>query len=299
MDLTKGNGNDEWNRYFRWKWIIALLLALALLVLWLMGWGPGGSKCASCSAGSAPVAAVAAPATPMAAPIATPAAQNCSVNLEAKAGKLALAGVMKDDAAKKAFSDLATGSFGAGNVADAARVDASAANCPWSAKAGDLFTWLKPKGDVGVNVNGDAAVLTGTVASQAVRDEHGSWAQGFFGANTKIDNQLKIIANKPPAAKVYFETGRFNVDGKARDTMGDVLAYLKANPTSKAIISGFHDPRGNKQANEELAKNRAKSVRDILRAAQIGEDRIEARKPVETTGTGDLREARRVEVSVE
>jgi outer membrane protein OmpA-like peptidoglycan-associated protein len=299
MDLTKGNGNDEWNRYFRWKWIIALLLALALLVLWLMGWGPGGSKCASCSIGSAPVAAVAAPAAPVAAPLAAPAAQNCSVNLEAKAGKLSLAGVMKDDAAKKAFTDLATGSFGAGNVAETARVDAGAANCPWSSKAGDLFTWMKPKGDVGVNVNGDAVVLTGTVASQAMRDEHGSWAQTFFGANTKIDNQLKVIATKPPAVKVYFETGKFNIDAKDRDAIGTIISYVKANPGSKATISGFHDARGSKAANEELAKNRAKAVREILRSAQLSDEMIDMRKPQETTGTGDLKEARRVEVGVE
>jgi outer membrane protein OmpA-like peptidoglycan-associated protein len=292
MELRNGRSNEDWARYDRIKWIIALLLAALLAILWFMGYGPGGKSCAACSAGAAPIAAVAP-----AAAVATAAA--CSVGMDAKGGKVSITGNVKDEATKKALIDAATASYGAGNVTDLTKIDGGAGVCAWTGKANDLFAWLKTKGDVGLNVNGDAVTLTGLVASQAVKDELGAWATTYFGANTKVDNQLRIAAAKPPAVKVYFETGKFDIDGKDRDAIGTIIGYVKANPGSKAVISGFHDARGNKASNEELAKNRAKAVRDILRSAQLTDEMIDMRKPQETTGSGDLKEARRVEVSVE
>ena len=63
-------------------------------------------------------------------------------------------------------------------------------------------------------------------------------------------------------------------------------------------ISGYHDHRGAAELNQELARNRAQKVRDALLAAGVAADRIRLDKPVVTDGGGDLREARRVEVSV-
>jgi len=73
---------------------------------------------------------------------------------------------------------------------------------------------------------------------------------------------------------------------------------MKANPASTAVISGYHDPTGDQAANEELARNRAGSVRDALVAGGIEEARITMEKPVVTTGGGSLEDARRVEVTV-
>ncbi|MCE2969925.1 MAG: OmpA family protein, partial [Burkholderiales bacterium] len=82
-------------------------------------------------------------------------------------------------------------------------------------------------------------------------------------------------------------------------SLAPIVAYLQANAGAKAVISGFHDPTGNRDANQDLAKNRAKAVREQLKAAGIAEDRIVLQKPQETTGTGTDPEARRVEVSVQ
>jgi outer membrane protein OmpA-like peptidoglycan-associated protein len=297
MELRNGRSNEDWARYDRLKWIIALILAALLAVMWFMGYGPGNKNCLSCSATGAPVAAAAAVA-PVAAPVVASAA-SCNVGMDARGGKVSITGNVKDEATKKALIDAATASYGAGNVTDLTKLEASAGACAWTGKANDLFAWLKTKGDVGLNVNGDAVTLTGMVANQGIKDELGTWAQTYFGASTKVDNQLKIAAGKPPAVKVYFETGKFDIDGKDRDAIGTIISYVKANPGSKATISGFHDARGSKAANEELAKNRAKAVRDILRSAQLTDEMIEMRKPQETTGSGDLREARRVEVGVQ
>jgi outer membrane protein OmpA-like peptidoglycan-associated protein len=64
-------------------------------------------------------------------------------------------------------------------------------------------------------------------------------------------------------------------------------------------ISGYADPSGNVEQNLELAKQRAMTVRDALKAAGVAEDRIVLKKP-ETVivGAGKDAEARRVEISV-
>ena len=72
----------------------------------------------------------------------------------------------------------------------------------------------------------------------------------------------------------------------------------KANPNAKLAIAGFHDPSGAQSANEEVAKNRAKAVREALKNVGVAEDRVELKKLEVTTGTGDPAEALRVKVSV-
>lgn len=102
-----------------------------------------------------------------------------------------------------------------------------------------------------------------------------------------------------PFAKIYFELDKFYLPADANASLAPIVAYLQANAGAKAVISGFHDPTGNRDANQDLAKNRAKAVREQLKAAGIAEDRIVLQKPQETTGTGTDPEARRVEVSVQ
>jgi K(+)-stimulated pyrophosphate-energized sodium pump len=111
-----------------------------------------------------------------------------------------------------------------------------------------------------------------------------------------------VVAAAPaaaiPAAKVYFDLDKTNLPKDVDTTLADVVAYLKGNADAKAQISGFHDPSGNKAHNEDLAKNRAIAVRGALDKAGIPEARVIMDKPAETTGTGQPREARRVEVTI-
>jgi len=118
----------------------------------------------------------------------------------------------------------------------------------------------------------------------------------------------KVVATTPaaavsaatvPAAKIYFAVGASELPADAGKTLEAVVAFAKANPAAKLAIAGFHDPSGSQAANEEIAKNRAKAVREALKSVGIAEDRIEMRKPEVTTGSGDSAEARRVEVSVQ
>lgn len=103
----------------------------------------------------------------------------------------------------------------------------------------------------------------------------------------------------PSTALVYFESGKSDLPTEVDTTFVAIVEYAKANPGSTVTISGFHDAKGNAAQNEELAKKRAFAVRDYLKdKGAIAESRFDLKKPVSTTGSGDDREARRVEVSV-
>jgi hypothetical protein len=82
--------------------------------------------------------------------------------------------------------------------------------------------------------------------------------------------------------------------------VADLAVALNANPTAKVAISGFHSAAGNLAQNQELAKNRAFSVRDALKAAGIAEDRLMLDKPMQTEAnvSGEDPRSRRVDVAV-
>jgi K(+)-stimulated pyrophosphate-energized sodium pump len=187
--MSTNQSNSGYGLHF---WV-ALLLALLLLAMWFMGYGPGGSKCV-------PAAAVSA--------VTTPAITQPAVTAPAPAPAV-------------------------------------------------------------------AAVAAAPVAAAVMQ------------AVTSV-----------PAAKVYFALDKTGVPADTDKTLGEVVAYLKANSTAKASVSGFHDPSGSKQHNEDLAKNRAIGVQAALDKLGIDSDRVILQKPVETTGSGKPADARRVEVSI-
>jgi K(+)-stimulated pyrophosphate-energized sodium pump len=103
---------------------------------------------------------------------------------------------------------------------------------------------------------------------------------------------------KPTNAKFYFDSGKADLPADASGMVKDLVSFAKSNAAAKLFISGYHDATGDLASNQELAKNRAKAVRALLTTAGIAEDRVEMKKPEQTTGSGDPKEARRVEVGV-
>ena len=101
-----------------------------------------------------------------------------------------------------------------------------------------------------------------------------------------------------PSANFYFEVDQYVLPVARDGSIEAVIEYLKANPTAMAVVSGYHDPTGDVAHNEELARKRAQSVKDALTVAGVPETQVEMVKPVVTTGSGDLAEARRVELTV-
>jgi outer membrane protein OmpA-like peptidoglycan-associated protein len=96
--------------------------------------------------------------------------------------------------------------------------------------------------------------------------------------------------------KFYFATAKAELAAGADEVLADVVKGVAEG--KKAVISGFHDATGDAAQNAELAKQRAFAVRDALKSMGVAEDKIELKKPEETTATGSNAEARRVEVAL-
>jgi len=97
-------------------------------------------------------------------------------------------------------------------------------------------------------------------------------------------------------AKIYFDTGSAALSGEAGSAIARAATEIKSG-SAKVDITGYADKTGDAAANEELAKNRAKAVRDALVAAGIPEASIVMKPPVFVTGSGSDAEARRVEIT--
>jgi K(+)-stimulated pyrophosphate-energized sodium pump len=96
------------------------------------------------------------------------------------------------------------------------------------------------------------------------------------------------------AVKFYFASGESNLPADADKALSDIVQGVGVG--KRAVISGFHDTTGDPAKNAELAKERALKVRDTLKALGVAEDKVELKKPEQTTGSGSPDEARRVEV---
>jgi K(+)-stimulated pyrophosphate-energized sodium pump len=177
--------------------------------------------------------------------------------------------------------------------------------------------WLVVKPTVGLPLFlGSVAVIALLVHASILT--HTDWFSTYWngGAKAPVEAPPVAVATAPvaapvatpepaaapavaPVGRVYFAVDKADKWVEGDDSIAAVTAYLKANDGTKAAISGFHDPSGNKAHNQELAKARAFVVRDALIAGGISADRLLLEKPVETTGSGDPRDARRVEVTVQ
>jgi len=137
----------------------------------------------------------------------------------------------------------------------------------------------------------------------------GTWGVAKVAAPSALPviNTPAMQAAAPAAApvmavvvvkKFYFESGKTELPADAAADVAAIVAAAKAAPAAKVVISGFHDSTGNAEQNAEIAKKRAMNVRDAIKAGGIADDRYDLQKPVVTEGSGDNKEARRVEVSV-
>ena len=113
------------------------------------------------------------------------------------------------------------------------------------------------------------------------------------GAVSVAADEAKVVVENG-VVKFYFASGKADLATGANEALAEVVKGVKAG--QKAVVSGFHDNTGNLAANQELAKQRAISVRDTLVALGVPADSIELKKPENAEGTGDNAQARRVEV---
>ena len=134
-----------------------------------------------------------------------------------------------------------------------------------------------------------------STAAVAAGPADGASAAGAQGLQLRDDESRVVVEGG--VVKFYFASGKADLADGADQALADVIAAVNAG--KKAIVSGYHDTTGNAQLNEELSKKRAIAVRDTLVRLGVGEDKIDLRKPADTTATGSNAEARRVEVTLE
>lgn len=245
--------------YDRWTWIVTVILLLTLSWMLLTGRGPSQACCIDGGA---------------------------SVTSDSSA------------VADEPFQfEVTANTFS--NQGDGSKVS-------WFAEADSLKTFLTEGSDWQLSGNDKVVTLTGSADSDATKQQKTAELQAFFGPGVTIDNQLQVsavqpIANTTPpaAAKLFFDTGKSTLPADSASVLEPTIEWLISHPDSKAVISGYHDARGNRESNQKLAKARAQASMDALLAAGVESTRIEMRKPIETEGTGNEEEARRVEISIE
>jgi K(+)-stimulated pyrophosphate-energized sodium pump len=97
--------------------------------------------------------------------------------------------------------------------------------------------------------------------------------------------------------KFYFASAKAELASGSEAALADVAKAVAAG--KRAVVSGYHDASGDPALNAELARQRAVAVRDALKTAGVPEDKVELKKPEQTTAGGPAAEARRVEVVVQ
>lgn len=101
-----------------------------------------------------------------------------------------------------------------------------------------------------------------------------------------------------PVLRLYFEVGQVVLPVDAQGQLARIADQVRVSG-ALVVISGFHDASGNAATNAEIARKRALSVRQALQSAGVGADRLVLRKPAQTLGGGDPKEARRVELHLQ
>lgn len=132
-----------------------------------------------------------------------------------------------------------------------------------------------------------APAPTTALANNAPAAPAADTAAAADAASVRVDNGV---------VKFYFASAKAELAAGANEALADVVKGVAEG--KKAVVSGFHDATGDAAANAELAKQRAYAVRDALRGLGVAEDKIELKKPEETTASGNNAEARRVEVAL-
>jgi len=107
------------------------------------------------------------------------------------------------------------------------------------------------------------------------------------GASIRVDGGV---------VSFYFASGSADLAPGAAEALAAVIQGVGQG--KKAQVSGYHDPTGDAAINEELAKRRALTIRDVLVGLGVPPGQVQLRKPEATTGSGNNAQARRVEVKL-
>jgi outer membrane protein OmpA-like peptidoglycan-associated protein len=145
-------------------------------------------------------------------------------------------------------------------------------------------------------------MVTPALAAAAGATPAPSPAAASAAATANVAAAAPATGDKPAAvlrSRLTFANARHQLPPNADRVLVPVAARMKADPTWKVALTGFHS-KGQKSAafNQALARKRAEEVAARLRALGVPADRIEVIEPVQTVGSGPDSEARRVEIDI-
>lgn len=158
-----------------------------------------------------------------------------------------------------------------------------------------------PTGDV-------AKIYCGTCHQGAYKPVYGAQMAKDFPELLTVAAVAKTAAAPlpPPVAEarrsvLYYDVGSAVLQDAQAKGLAELTASMLKTGSLKATISGYHSASGTLAQNQELAKQRAFTVRDALLAAGIAESRVTLAKPQQTSGNvaGEDPSSRRVEVTVQ
>ena len=138
--------------------------------------------------------------------------------------------------------------------------------------------------------------LVGALAWNAIDEAPAAKPAVAAAAMPDANDVMDLPLTGDLLGKAFFEVGKADVSPEALNTVESVINLINAAPNRKVVLSGFHDLSGDPAQNAELAKQRAKAIREALKAKGLAAERILLRKPAETGAGGPAEEARRVEI---
>ena len=148
--------------------------------------------------------------------------------------------------------------------------------------------------NVGNGQNSELGAVLGTVVGGA--------AGAVIG--NQMDKQAKKIEEEIPGAGVYFDTNKYNINNKSRQTLDKLSAILKEYPDTNVIVAGHTDNVGKDEYNLGLSQRRAQAVTNYFKSKGLAGSRFTTkwygeRNPVASNETADGRaKNRRVNVVI-
>ncbi|MET0231651.1 MAG: hypothetical protein ABW186_12025, partial [Rhodanobacteraceae bacterium] len=147
--------------YSRWTWSTALLLVVALAILWATGHGPIGSCCGD--GDTAATSTASPPALTPPPPMQSTAKAPGTFAVHIDGDKRVIEGTVTDEQAKQRVLEAAAAAFAATEIVDRLAVDATIATSQCAEKAAVLFPALKSDPPIAIECHAKGGItLRGT-----------------------------------------------------------------------------------------------------------------------------------------
>ncbi len=232
-----------------------------------------------------------------------------SVNIEAKDGKYAITGVVKDEETKASVLKEAEAVWGAGNVdVSGLKVDTNAASFKdgWWEGFKSLLPDLKDWKTGSINWTGDAIKTVGDVPAgiaDKIKSLFGGWGlplsvAGVEGAAKAANEKaLEMISGAESVEKlvegmnasiINFASGSSEVPADAKPILEKAAEVLKKQKEGTVIeIGGHTDNVGDAASNMTLSTSRAESVRKALIGLGVNEKMLTSKGYGQTAPKSD------------